>query len=148
MYDVKFAENVSIENLNPHNFAMKNDYIDNLFSTAWLIVSKIGREQSGLKIIKGFLTAAYMREHYKTDGADYLLKHAEGLALEVTWDMFTTDDATSVGLMLINESLEPLFIIVDGQRKKICVYRKYLDSKSVLAQLVNGTQRVVKSIDI
>jgi hypothetical protein len=145
-YGVVFAENVTIESLNPHNFAMKNEYIDNLISTAWLLIPKIARQQSGLRIVKGFLSDSYMRQHYRTDNADYILKHAKGLALEVTWDMFTADDATNVGHDIIRECLEPIYVIVDSSRKKICIYRRYLTDKSVLAQLVDGSQRVVKSI--
>ena len=108
-YDVKFAENVTIESLNPHNFALKNEYIDNLLSTAWLLIPAIGREYGDLKIIRGFMSEAYMRsQNYRVENAPHIAQHAQGLALEVTWTMFNTDDAINTGLDLINTSLEPL----------------------------------------
>lgn len=145
-YGVVFAENVTIESLNPHNFAIKNEYIDNLLSTAWLLIPKIGVRQSGIRIIKGFLSEAYMRKHYKTDNALHLLQHSRGLALEVSWDMFTVDDALLVGHALMDECYEPLYIIIDPSRKKLCIYRKYLEDKSSLCQLIDGGIRTIKNL--
>lgn len=148
MYDIVFAENVTIESLNPHNFAMKNEYIDNLISTAMLIIPKIACEHTGIRIIRGFVSAAYIRDNYNTDVADYVLKHANGLALEVTWDMFDLDDSTSVGLTLIDSIQEPLFVLIDMSRKKLCVYRKYLKDNSCLSQVIDGKLRTVKTIEV
>lgn len=148
-YDVKFAENVTIESLNPHNFALKNEYIDNLLSTAWLLIPAIGREYGDLKIIRGFMSEAYMRsQNYRVENAPHIAQHAQGLALEVTWTMFNTDDAINTGLDLINTSLEPLYVIVDPERKKICMYRRYLKDTSTLSQIVDGSLRVIKNVSI
>jgi len=148
MYDIVFAENVTIESLNPHNFAMKNEYIDNLISTAMLIVPKIAMEHSGIRVLRGFLSNAYIRDNFKTDIADYVQKHSMGLAIELSWDMFDLDEATSMGLLLIEQVIEPLFVLVDPDRKKLCVYRRYLKDNSCLSQVIGGKLRTVKSIEV
>lgn len=148
MFNVKFAENISIESLNPHNFAMKNEYIDNLISTAWLIIPKIATDVDGLRVVKGFLSDAYMRQNYRLEKLEHLTRHGSGLALELTWESFTVDDATSIGIKLLEETLEPLLVIVDTNRSKLCVYRRFLKDKSLLTQMIDNNQRLVKSIEI
>jgi len=147
MYDVVFAENVTIEALNPHNFALKNEYIDNLISTAWLVVTRVAPEVEGIKVIKGFLSESYIRANFKSAG-DAVFQHGKGLALELTWNDFTVDKATTTGLTLINTCIEPLYVVVDSNRTKLCVYRKLLTDKSELVQMIDGAIRKVKTIDL
>ena len=149
MFDVKFAENVTIESLNPQNFAMKNDYIDNLISTALLLIPKLCRVHDDLIITRGFISHAHMNANVVIGSHnDYLRQHEKGLALEVSWSNFDVEDATKISVMMLESFNEPILIVVNTKDKKIGMYRRYLTDSSELRQLNDNAYRTVKTFKV
>ena len=97
MAELTFANHITMKELNPHNFALKNTYISNLISTALNVIpilnEVIGVEH--IKITRGFISNMYLRDRIKVPDwkMQNMLKHTEGLALEFTWKDFEFSDA-------------------------------------------------------
>lgn len=144
MYDLMFAENCSIEQLNPHNFALKNNYIDNLISTGMTLIPRLSNYGIGqVTVLKGFLSRAYVTQNIGCFKYDFMHKHTEGLAVELTWDNFDVSDATSTALGLAETIPEPVLLVVNTDKKSLAIYRDTLD-QTVVNQIVSGQIRTVK----
>ena len=126
MAELTFANHITMKELNPHNFALKNTYISNLISTALNVIpilnEVIGVEH--IKITRGFISNMYLRDRIKVPDwkMQNMLKHTEGLALEFTWKDFEFSDAllaakeVKLSLQLKNEEV---MIAIDTKRKRL-----------------------------
>lgn len=101
MKQLQFADNVTMTDLNPHNFALKNDYISNLVSTALMVIpianAIVGSDSVMVK--RGFLSRSYIQDellHKPVFNKADLYKHAEGLGVSITWRDFDSDTAIRV----------------------------------------------------
>lgn len=65
MEHLKIANSVTIEQLNPLNFALKNQYFSNLITSALIVIptaTKISMEP--VTVTKGFLSKAYIQNKF------------------------------------------------------------------------------------
>ena len=144
MAQVVIFNGVDISTLNPHNFHLKNDYIDNLLSTAFLIFPKLKSifGNTSVRIEKAFLSASYVRNNFTTI-TDNLLAHTKGLAVEFTWEGFDNDSATQVALHLYDAIKEPVLIIIKTFSNRLYV-RRNVKEKKILEYNSTNEKRVIR----
>jgi hypothetical protein len=118
-------------------FALKNDYMDNLISTAFMVFP-IAAEILGDRkffIKRGFQSHAYITQEVEAAITSELIKHTKGLALEFTWEGWTEEDALVVGKALYQRMKEPIKVIVNSENRTVYVGRGYVDSMLVQRSL-------------
>lgn len=136
--DIKLCDGITFENLNPLNFALKNAYISNLFSTGLMIIPRLA-ELATFTIEKGFLSKQYINDNYKEAKQD-MYRHGEGLALEIRFDVWDKDGMVLCAHKLYQEIDENIKVEIDCDQERFRVYRDvpkkmvliYEDGKSTL----------------
>lgn len=124
--DLIFAEGITLNQINPHNFSLKNKYMDNLITTSMTVLPVIERslENKQLKILKGFLSNSYALDRFETMTRSLIL-HTKGLALEISWDDFNENNAYFVAHNLFDYAKKnniKLRIVIDINNEFIAVY--------------------------
>ncbi len=149
MNKIKFADNVTMESLNPHNFALKNDYINNLVYTALAIIpyanEYIGADK--VRVTRGFLSRKYMQDEIRIPPkkVDDLYKHAEGLAIELTWDNFDTESAIGLARFILNPVTrfkDQVKIVINGNKKRISFYLN-VNETEVYEDTTDGLRQIM-----
>lgn len=91
---IRFGKTVTFEDLNPHNFHLKNDYINNILFCALNTFPYLNSEGIDAKIVRGFVSNGYMEQNlplvYKEK---YSYKYTQGLGLIITWDSYDSTEA-------------------------------------------------------
>ncbi len=139
--NIKLIENVTFNSLNPHNFHLKNDYINNLLSTAFLILPVIDELIEKVEVRKGFLSRSYVRATIK-NVKPYEYQHTIGLAIEVTWSDWSYDSALIVAEKLFSSIEEGLKIIINPKRNTLFIGRGV--KKSSIEEDTGRSERVIK----
>lgn len=126
MAELTFANNITMKELNPHNFALKNTYISNLISTALNIIPILNEVigEDAIKVTRGFISNMYLRDRVNVPDwkIQNMMRHTEGLALEFTWRDFEFSDAllaakeVKLSLQLKNEEV---MVAIDTKRKRL-----------------------------
>ena len=129
MNELKFADNVTMRELNPHNFALKNDYISNLISTALNVIpyanEVIGSDR--VRITRGFLSYSYITQELNIPSRliKDIIKHSEGMAIELTWKEFDNEEALVLAKTVVTElSLQHIQVkvVINTVKSKISFY--------------------------
>ena len=129
MSNIMFADNVTMAELNPHNFALKNDYISNLISTALAVIPYanliIGKEN--IQVVRGFLSRSYIQQEMALPKrrVDDIYKHAEGKAIEITWSDFDVESAinlTNYMIPIFTKEGEKVKMVIDAVKSKLAFY--------------------------
>jgi len=141
---IKFIEGITFESLNPHNFHLKNDYINNLLSTAFMILPSIADEVSTVKILKAFLSRSYLRS-LDRDIVPAVYKHSIGLALEVTWADWDMTKALLVADKLFSEIEEGIKLVINTKNKSLFIGRGFKESSIVETTGSSSSERVIKN---
>ena len=146
MNTLQFADNVTMTELNPHNFALKNDYISNLISTALKVVpyanSMFGSHN--IKVKRGFLSRSYIQEELlnttNTNISD-LYKHAEGLGITISWINFDSDSAIALcNEVAIANATENIKMVISNQS----VTFTFDNEKTEIGEVTKDGYRIVK----
>ena len=147
---LKFADKVTMNEMNPHNFALKNHYISNLISTALYVLpyanACIG--QQVVRVTRGFLSRSYILTElqipkHKTED---IFKHSEGLAVEITWDNFDMDTALDLVSYITNPVTgngQKMKIVIDKNKNKMSFY--FDVNKFEVGEETNEGYRIVRS---
>lgn len=143
---IVIANGVSISTLNPQNFALKNDYMDNLLSTAFMVfpiaIEVLGDRRFIIK--RGFQSHAYITQEVEAAITSELFKHTKGLALEFTWEGWTEEDALIVAKALYQRMKEPVKIIVNSDNRTMYIGRGYVES--ILMQQSLNERRILSRV--
>jgi len=92
---------ITMRQLNIHNAALKNEYIDNLISTAMFVISNIRRitgDQIQLIVKRGFIANSVIRNNYKNFEDKDLQQHSRGLAIQLSLETFQDNQAFNIAL--------------------------------------------------
>ncbi|MFA7142569.1 MAG: hypothetical protein WC175_01110 [Candidatus Dojkabacteria bacterium] len=145
--DLIFADYIRLSNINPHNFALKNEYISNLITTCMNIIpvvnSIVGKECT--RVTRGFLSRQYMLDNLDIPERmfDDLMKHSKGLALEMTFEPFDPDVSISVANAVI-ENDKQVKVIIDNKKRRISFFRES-DFFGIYEKTNNGLRLVYVS---
>ena len=141
-----FSEQITLHEINPHNFALKNDYISNLIDTAMLVIPPADAllPDRNLRVVTGFLSRSYILEQVEkdTDLFTDLIQHSEGLAIELTWDNFTPDEAIALARNYMSVKM-CVKILINNKKKTISFFLKEEKNK-ILEKSINGIRLVYK----
>lgn len=140
------ANGITLWTLNPHNNALKNDFLENLLVTAFLVCKAItpviGNRK--LRVIRGFESSRYIRYEVDFNPSVDLLRHARGMALELTWESVTDEELMFAANAIFNAAEEPVKIVVDSERKTLYVARG-VDTAMISERTANKFRTVKKA---
>lgn len=145
--DFIFANGITLAHINQHNDALKNQYMDNMLSTAASILPMIesGLNDERIIVKKCFVSNAHMKE-LGHDVFDNLVQpFTKGLAIEVTWDDFNIETAHLVAHKLYDYCYKNKLlykIIINVKRKSLTVYRK--ERKLQIVEKINEKFKIVR----
>lgn len=137
-FEFVIAQGVTLSELNPENNALKNEYADNLITTAMIILLDIWRRFNGIKITKGFVSSGKMYKEIlpktgRVKPTVYEKKHTLGLALEITWPDYDTDRALEYCKDFLKRTDQKVHFVIYNDR--IGFYRR------------NNTQMLSRDLD-
>jgi hypothetical protein len=124
---ILFTKDVTLEHLNPLNYSLKNDYMNNLFVTGFSILPIINRITAMPIIVKRAMASRKtLRSGNKPVWSienTYLDKFTEGMALSVTWDGFEINEAAEIANAIMTGLDEKVVIFINSMDKYMNVYR-------------------------
>lgn len=127
--------NWTMWDLNPDNYSIKNDFIDNLIYIG-SIASGLANSFTGAKIVK-----AYVPRSVNPNASKFEKYHGSGSAIALTWDGFSKDEVKinhSV-ISFLEEQKEDLISIVLYDD----MIRLIQDGNGCLYEIVEGNERVI-----
>jgi len=127
------SEGVDMQSLNPMNFALKNDYIDNLLTIGMIISTNVNRP---ITIVEGFVSRSKLTEDCRK-GLD--LNHATGNAISFTWDDFNEQNALGLGHRLLD--LYQCSVVINMDKGVVSLYystkkRKFIYSNKNIYKIL------------
>jgi len=147
--ELKFADKVTMDDLNPHNFALKNEYISNTISTALnilpIINSIVGSDK--VNVTRCFLSRKFIFDEMviPSDRFNDFLLHSEGLAIEVSLDDFDDDLAIFISKEVILKNETPLKALIDLTRNRLSFYYvKDLENSIIESYSKDGLRTIYK----
>ena len=144
-----FADNITMSELNPHNFALKNDYISNLVSTALAVIPyanlMLGKDK--VFVTNGFLSRSYIQQELNLPKrkVEDMYKHAEGKALEITWEDFDVESAinlTNYMIPIFVKEEDKVKMVIDSVKGRVSFY--FDSSKLEVGEETKEGYRVIK----
>ena len=108
---LQFAKGVTMTELNQFNHALKNDFINNLISTAFKIFPFINTTVSNIRVVNGFVSEAHAN-------AIGLIKSesdkdfTNGTAIEFTWSDYDREQAILMLKSLMPKMPDPFELLV------------------------------------
>jgi hypothetical protein len=142
--EIQIVEGVNLEDLNRKNFSLKNEYMSNLLSTAFLVLpnvySAVKRE---LQVTKGFISGASVRD-YPESYRHIMSRYTKGLSLEVTWSPWLNDEAVQAAYNIFNQIKgnpeENVMIVINKDKGRLACHR---DGKKTQIVEISGKQKRV-----
>jgi hypothetical protein len=129
-FGLVFAKGITLNEVNPENFHLKNNYADNLITTCLMVFPFLDTRVSELFVTHGFISRKKLfneiiekdDKHSKVATAEQK-KHCKGLALEVSWKGFDRDKATNIAREMFKElPYEKMKFVVTAN--SLGIYRK------------------------
>jgi hypothetical protein len=145
--DIVIVEGVSLSHLNPRNAALKNDYLGNLLSTAFLVLPHVAEFLEFPPVVKrGFLAKSYLFDNSERfDLDEEMMKHGEGLALEITWENWSSESALDVAYSVYNyvkkQAKENVLIRIDQANRTVYFGRGF--DVSQIIEVENSNKRTI-----
>lgn len=125
---IRFAEGVTLREVNPDDVALKCPYMNNLFVTCMNILPRLNEIVSNIEVVKGFTSEKKLKLKIANPSPEELL-FTKGLAIELTWPGYNSDKAISICKELF-EQLSPQFKLVVREGSVLYMY----DKESALVQ--------------
>ena len=124
---IKFTNEVTLENLNPLNYALKNEYIGNLISTGALILPRVQDHLAYPVIIKKAMINRNIllslgRSRFQAE-EELKEKFMSGLALCISWPEFNAVTAMEAVQGVMSDTDEKLTVIINEDDKYVSFYR-------------------------
>lgn len=141
---MEICNGVSLENLNPMNFALKNEYFSNLVSCGVMVLPFLTETlDERIIVTRGFLSRSYILNNI--EGTVKLTKdfykHAEGLALEITWDGFDVESAITVSRLALERNECFIKCLINAEKKVISFF--FDSTVSIILQTTSSGVRTV-----
>lgn len=130
-----FAKGVTFFDLNQFNHALKNDYINNLVSTAFKVFPLINPMIDKIRVVRGFVSDA----HAKAMGLNDPL-FTSGLAIEFTWEEYNPEQAIVMFKTLMPRMAVGYELVIKPE--SVIIYSN--ESERILSQEIKGEAGVLK----
>lgn len=117
---IKFGKTVTFEDLNPHNFHLKNDYINNILFAALSTFPALNAEGVDAKVLRGFVSSAYMENNMpEMRKHDYSGRYTQGLGLQITWDEYEPIVAISLITKLVQSIKSNVLALINQEAEYV-----------------------------
>ena len=126
---IKFGKTVTFEKLNPHNFHLKNDYINNILFVAlstFPLLESLGYE---LEVKQAFVSNAYMDANPELLDERMPGKYSQGLGLKLgikDYDHYALLEDLPVAILQMKSKVH---CYIDKQRKLVELFFEMEESK-------------------
>ena len=144
--DFMFGKDISLREINPDNNALKNEYVDNLMTTAMMVVPPLDQIFGNLIVVQGFTAASKLYKEIlpkekpeRTKANMYEIRHTLGYGLCLTWEGYDVDRALAFAKEFLKSTTENVnFLIYNSY---IGFYRSVVDRKIV--RCIDDTFKIV-----
>ncbi len=124
---IKFTNEVTLENLNPLNYALKNEYIGNLISTGALILPRVQDHLAFPVVVKKAMVNRNImlslgRSKFQVE-EDLKDKFMKGLAITISWHDFNAVTAMEAIQGVMSSTDEKLTVIINEDDSYVSFYR-------------------------
>lgn len=137
-----FAKGITLSDVNPHNFSMKNGYVSNIICTCVPVLPMISSYIDTLKCITGFMSSGYIAAHYPKEAHSPEMKlHSQGKAIKITWPNFNSMQAIDILIKIISdlpEDIVDITFIVSESDKSVAIYYGLKKGKSIIEEYFEG----------
>ena len=140
---IHFAKGVSIAELNQFNHALKNDYINNLISTAFKIFPFIDKVVDGIRIVNGFVSDAHAKAMDMVRSSTHKA-FTNGTAIEFTWMSYNKEQTILMLTNLMNEMPPGFELCVKDD--SIIIFNKKSDK--ILLQEIKNEEGIISTREI
>lgn len=119
----KLTNEIGLEELNPYNVALKNDYLDNLLTTAFSVIPNIYPVIGYPIIIKrAFCSYRLMQNDHKPETPHLIEKYTQGLGIRITWDQWDFHVAKEAANAVYANIPGNMHIVINNDEKHISFY--------------------------
>ena len=138
------ASGVTLNTLNPQNYSLKNDYLENLLVTAFTAFPAAAKVIGDRRFIvrKGFIPYSVLQENDPRASSDQI-KHTKGLAVRFAWDGWTPEEGMWVAQAIYQERAEPVKVIVDQQKNEI-YFSRGVNASILLERQLSGKFHIIR----
>jgi len=142
---VKFATGITFEHLNPHNFALKNDFVSHLLYTGLSILPVLNKLVNEIKVTKGFISHSYMLCNTpELVKIPHMLQHCKGLGIEVTYDCFDPAGAIFIAQEVLDSVSDPLLAVIDSENETIGFYFGSVKKSEIKEKTLEESRTIFK----
>lgn len=127
--------------LNPLNYALKNDFMENLVYIAYCVNSIVDHLGEDVKIVKAFCPESMFK-----DAVGKEKKHSYGNAIALTWKGYDKDDvkANPIFTMFVDKNNVPAInVMIYSDRVMFFVDSDDSTEPAYVAEDTNGSYRVI-----
>ncbi|HNX38197.1 MAG TPA: hypothetical protein PL124_03940 [Candidatus Cloacimonadota bacterium] len=145
MKPIQFADGITLLNLNPFNYALKNDYINNLMNTGMCILPIVADTVVGDISIKKCFTSKkqFLNNDYEKEDPRLSDKFSEGLAIRLTWDEYDANMATQLAYRVMSQLELKMNIAINNTANHITFYLD-TDDQSIYEITPDNSKRIIK----
>lgn len=127
---IRYIENITIRDLNPHNGFLGSDYQDNLWGCGISLLPGLANFASGIKVVRAFESEDYIKKNVLKEGEHFnwaCRKYSRGLAVKLTWDNFTFESALAFCHAVLDDYAEKCHCIINTTEKTVEIFRRMRD---------------------
>lgn len=140
--EIKIGRKITYEDLNPHNFALKNRYVTNLLTTALAVIPTLEDFVGGSAYIKKGFTSKGYTTYEKGTPTPFESRLGEGLALVISVDPFDDMLVTAALKSVLRSSDARFKFTIDKDEKSVDIQRVKKTSE-ISERLPDGTERTI-----
>jgi len=130
---------ITFDSLNPHNFHLKNDYINNILLVAFSTLPFF-TDKDNVRILNGFLSKSYVRSTDMVMATNN--KFTRGKSYSITWDNFNSIEAIDLSLAIFQSSELPIELIIDIDNNFMEVSHE--TKESIIKERSNLEERIIR----
>lgn len=142
---IKFGKTVTFEDLNPHNFHLKNDYINNILFVALSTFPMLNADGIDAKVLMGFVSNGYMEQNLPSlKDTKYAGKYTQGLGLRITWEDYQPITAIGIVTKLVSSIKSNVIARLDQDNHFVELFFEMTDETGTrVYEVIGGEERQI-----
>ena len=140
---IRFADNVTLRELNKNDVALKCPYMNNLFATSMQILPLMNEVVSNLFIVRGF-ESEKKQKYDKSVVTEVDKLFSKGLAIELSWPNYKPDVAIEyckdlierIGSDDFNIVVTPISIVYHYDKESRALVQEFEENKKTIRRVI------------
>ena len=144
------ANGITLGDVNPHNFSLKNGYIANLISSCIPVLPILGTYVGRMRVKMGFMSSKFISDRYPQECHSIEMQlHSKGNAIRVTWDNYdevsTIDTLIKVMSQLPDDVVDICFFVYHAD-KSVAIYYGLKEGRVIIEEYEEKGKRKTRTI--